>query len=368
MRGRHDREDDAEAQVEAGVDDAPLERPPVAQPEQRRRERGADVHARHPADEHVLPGHVLAPIEARHRVLGDVEEPGRRPGEPEARDLPELLDAPGATSPVHSAVSSPWAAPAFDEAAGRDDERIRAPAHRTTTPATHVRPSLDRFGMLRDRPSKSECADSASPSLQDARMGNTTHDSERTTTMTRASAWLCGVVLIRGRTGAAMAQKPAMDTPQAPGVLPSGLGDAIDRDVARVRAATEQFKSTAAAEAAGYKRVTDCVEYQPAGAMGYHFQNNALLDTTLDVEHPEVLVYSILDGVGQRRLALVQRCRRLGVAARVDDRNERLPLLERDPRPSAGRVVAHRPGRRTCGVGVRRRRSRAFVRNRISIA
>jgi hypothetical protein len=24
--------------------------------------------------------------------------------------------------------------------------------------------------------------------------------------------------------------------------------------------------------------------------MGYHFQNNALLDTTLDLEHPEVLV------------------------------------------------------------------------------
>ena len=52
-----------------------------------------------------------------------------------------------------------------------------------------------------------------------------------------------------------------------------------------------RFKSTEAAEAAGYKRVTDCVEYQPDGAMGYHFQNNTLLDTTLDVDHPEVLVY-----------------------------------------------------------------------------
>jgi hypothetical protein len=25
--------------------------------------------------------------------------------------------------------------------------------------------------------------------------------------------------------------------------------------------------------------------------MGYHFQNNALLDTTLELDHPEVLVY-----------------------------------------------------------------------------
>ncbi len=121
-------------------------------------------------------------------------------------------------------------------------------------------------------------------------MVHTTHNSERAIT-TRLSAWLCGVLLMTGATCVVMAQKPAMNTGDAPGVLPSGLGDAIDRDVTRVRAATGQFKSTAAAEAAGYKRVTDCIEYQPAGAMGYHFQNNALLDTTLDVEHPEVLVY-----------------------------------------------------------------------------
>ena len=87
------------------------------------------------------------------------------------------------------------------------------------------------------------------------------------------------------------AQARQTDMAQAPGVLPSGLGDAVDRDVASVRAATARFKSSEAAEAAGYKRVTDCVEHQPDGAMGYHFQNNALLDTTLDVEHPEVLVY-----------------------------------------------------------------------------
>jgi hypothetical protein len=34
--------------------------------------------------------------------------------------------------------------------------------------------------------------------------------------------------------------------------------------------------------------------------MGYHFQNNALLDTTLDLEHPEVLVYEKMsDGTFQ---------------------------------------------------------------------
>jgi len=110
--------------------------------------------------------------------------------------------------------------------------------------------------------------------------------------MTRSNAWIAGVVVVMGGfTCAAVAQTRAPDMSQAPGILPSGLGDAVDRDVAKVREATAGFKTAEAAETAGYKRVTDCVENQPAGAMGYHFQNNALLDTTLDVDHPEVLVY-----------------------------------------------------------------------------
>lgn len=110
--------------------------------------------------------------------------------------------------------------------------------------------------------------------------------------MTRLSAWMAGVlVVIYACMCAAVAQTRATDMSQAPGVPPSGFGDAVDRDVAKIRDATARFKTTEAAEAAGYKRVTDCVEYQPAGAMGYHFENKSLLDTTLDLDHPEVLVY-----------------------------------------------------------------------------
>ena len=128
-------------------------------------------------------------------------------------------------------------------------------------------------------------------------MPKTRTDSERTMTMTRLSVWIAGVlVVICALTCAAVAQMPRHGHGQAPGILPSGLGDAVDRDVAKVRAATDRFKSTEAAEAAGYARVTDCVEHQPAGAMGYHFQNNTLLDTTLDVDHPEVLVYETQAG------------------------------------------------------------------------
>ena len=102
------------------------------------------------------------------------------------------------------------------------------------------------------------------------------------------------LVLAAVLTGAATAQTNMQEkaaTPKAPGILPTGFGESVDRDVANVRAATARFSATDAATAAGYKQVTECVERQPEGAMGYHFQNNALLDTTLDVGQPEVLVY-----------------------------------------------------------------------------
>jgi hypothetical protein len=96
------------------------------------------------------------------------------------------------------------------------------------------------------------------------------------------------------------AQTTAKDVGEAPGIIPSAFGAAVDRDIMTIRAATSKFKTTEAAEAAGYKRVTDCVQHQPAGAMGYHWQNNDLLDTTLDLQHPEVLVYEKMpDGTFQ---------------------------------------------------------------------
>ena len=107
----------------------------------------------------------------------------------------------------------------------------------------------------------------------------------------RVSVWMAGVVFLTGTGTYGIAAQSGTAASQARDVLPSGLGDAVDRDVTKVRDATVKFKKTDAAEAAGYKRVTECVENQPAGAMGYHFQNNALLDTTLDLDHPEVLVY-----------------------------------------------------------------------------
>jgi hypothetical protein len=121
------------------------------------------------------------------------------------------------------------------------------------------------------------------------------------TMKTRLNTRMFGLtVAVLAMAGGTAAQAPANDKGDAPGILPSAYGEAVDRDIMTIRDATARFKTTEAAEAAGYKRVTGCVQHQPAGAMGYHYQNNDLLDTTLDLEHPEVLVYEKLpDGTFQ---------------------------------------------------------------------
>ena len=104
-------------------------------------------------------------------------------------------------------------------------------------------------------------------------------------------AWMFGVmVAILALVSGTAAQTPAKDMGEALGILPSGFGEAVDRDIMTIRDATTKLKTSEAAEAAGYRRVTGCVEHQLAGTMGYHFQDNALLDTTLDLEHPEMLI------------------------------------------------------------------------------
>ncbi len=87
----------------------------------------------------------------------------------------------------------------------------------------------------------------------------------------------------------------AQDPPQ--GADPPAMSaDTIDveRELARVRAATDRFKSLDVAADAGYRVVSQCVDNPPDGAMGYHHQNDALLDDRIELERPEMLVYERL--------------------------------------------------------------------------
>jgi hypothetical protein len=116
----------------------------------------------------------------------------------------------------------------------------------------------------------------------------------------RVGTWILALTLASGASSASPVRAEDAIKP-VKGILPTGLGDAIDQDIARARAATSRYRNAEAAVAAGYPATAHCVENQPEGAMGLHFQNDRLMDTTLDVEKPEVLVYEKM-GDGSLRL------------------------------------------------------------------
>jgi len=78
---------------------------------------------------------------------------------------------------------------------------------------------------------------------------------------------------------------------EASRVLPTGLGEQVDRSVEQLRTATAPFHSVDRALAAGYKQETECMERPPEGGMGYHFTKAALRDGVVELQQPEVLVY-----------------------------------------------------------------------------
>jgi hypothetical protein len=66
-------------------------------------------------------------------------------------------------------------------------------------------------------------------------------------------------------------------------------------DITKVRESTAQFQRTPAARAAGYDLVIgfdNCFQSFGVGGIGYHYINTALLDTTVDLLHPEAIIYA----------------------------------------------------------------------------
>jgi len=100
-------------------------------------------------------------------------------------------------------------------------------------------------------------------------------------------------------------------------------GSTTDQSLAaRVREATAIYRDINQAIAAGYAQFGGCVSGPEVGAMGVHFVNGALVDGTLQVEHPEALIYEIKNGVA--RLVGVEF---ITPAPAWDAQNEDLPVL-----------------------------------------
>ena len=81
-------------------------------------------------------------------------------------------------------------------------------------------------------------------------------------------------------------------------VAASAANNGPDRKVAAMRAATVQFHSIKAAEAAGYVPFQDingisCIDMPGMGGMGVHYVNPTLINNpSIDAKRPEALVYA----------------------------------------------------------------------------
>lgn len=78
--------------------------------------------------------------------------------------------------------------------------------------------------------------------------------------------------------------------------LAGDYGVEVEFAVQRVRAATARFHDLDSAVAAGYAAsVARCWAHPQHGAMGFHHVNRSLMDDTVEVERPEILIYERLD-------------------------------------------------------------------------
>jgi len=76
----------------------------------------------------------------------------------------------------------------------------------------------------------------------------------------------------------------------------STYGTQVEDGFARVRVATAGFLSLDSAVASGYMRdVQVCYNHPQHGAMGFHHVNRAYVDSKVDVDHPEILLYERRD-------------------------------------------------------------------------
>lgn len=73
---------------------------------------------------------------------------------------------------------------------------------------------------------------------------------------------------------------------------PATASSAGANDLAALRQATAAFHSFAKAQAAGYgTQITSCFSDPVEGAMGFHYGNPALIDGTVSLTEPELLLY-----------------------------------------------------------------------------
>ena len=122
--------------------------------------------------------------------------------------------------------------------------------------------------------------------------------------MKRTAQLLAGIALLSGCGGEVIpTETTAHVQPRA--AASQMFGAAANADLAALRAATAPFHDFATATAAGWStQITACMA-SPAGGMGFHYGNVALIDGAVSVEKPELLLYEP-ESNGRLRLVAVE--------------------------------------------------------------
>lgn len=89
-------------------------------------------------------------------------------------------------------------------------------------------------------------------------------------------------------------------------VVPAARVDDVEEILRVLKIQTQPYRDFNAGVKAGYSaQLTPCMESPPAGGMGFHYGNPALIDAVVQPLHPEILMYEPLPG-GELQLVGVE--------------------------------------------------------------
>jgi hypothetical protein len=83
------------------------------------------------------------------------------------------------------------------------------------------------------------------------------------------------------------------------------LAQRSEEGINHIRRISGRYHSLAQAASDGFAATDECVAEPGLGGMGFHYVNGARIDTTLDVNRPEAVLYAPAQN-GERRLVAVE--------------------------------------------------------------
>lgn len=123
--------------------------------------------------------------------------------------------------------------------------------------------------------------------------------------MRRTTQLLTGIALLAGCGGDPVTTEANANILARATSASEGSGPAVSKDLAALRRVTASFHSFESAAAAGWSaQITGCMT-SPDGGMGFHYGKVALIDGSVRVEEPELLLYEPEQN-GRLRLVAVE--------------------------------------------------------------